>query len=337
MARHLQDSMNFNNPKFLNQLQIKMRYFNFIRTTTLIAGILLLNACGSDTNKNRLNITGAFALYPLAIKWSDVYKKTHPNIRFDISGGGAGKGLTDVLASAADIGMFSRDLTPEEKAKGIWSIAVAIDAVIPTVSAQNPSLKALLESGLSQEQFKTIFLSGAQLTWGSQLGTADSGKINVYTRSDAAGAADTWAKYLGSKQERIKGIGIYGDPGLADAIAKDPEGIGFNNVAYIYDAKTGHKYPGIEVVPIDIDGNHKIDTDENFYKNSDAILNAIAKGKYPAPPARELYFISKGKPVDPEVIAFLKWILTDGQAFVKEAGFVPLEPNKIAEQLSKLN
>ena len=39
-------------------------------------------------------------------------------------------------------------------------------------------------------------------------------KINVYTRSDACGAAEMWAKYMGKKQEDLKGIGIYGDPGM---------------------------------------------------------------------------------------------------------------------------
>lgn len=37
-------------------------------------------------------------------------------------------------------------------------------------------------------------------------------------RSDAAGAAETWAKYFGERQEDLKGIGIFGDPGLAQAI-----------------------------------------------------------------------------------------------------------------------
>ena len=63
--------------------------------------------------------------------------------------------------------------------------------------------------------------------------------IHVYTRSDAAGAPETWAKYLGKKQENLQGIGVYGDPGLLDAVVKDPLGIGYNNLNYAYDPKTG--------------------------------------------------------------------------------------------------
>jgi phosphate transport system substrate-binding protein len=54
---------------------------------------------------------------------------------------------------------------------------------------------------------------------------------------DAAGAPETWAKYLGNKkQEDLLGIGVFGDPGIAEAVAKDPLGIGYNNLGYAYDA-----------------------------------------------------------------------------------------------------
>ena len=32
----------------------------------------------------------------------------HPDVQFDVQGGGAGKGMTDTIAGAVDIGMISR-------------------------------------------------------------------------------------------------------------------------------------------------------------------------------------------------------------------------------------
>lgn len=319
----------------LNPQVMPIRRTPFTRKHLSVAVVAtLLSACGG--RERSVTITGAFALYPLGVQWTETYHQAHPEARFDISAGGAGKGLTDVLAGAADIAMFSRALTPEETQKDIFAIAVAKDAVLPTVSRLNPSLDRIHARGLTAGQFKTIFLSGAPPTWGQVLDTADEHQIVVYTRSDAAGAADTWAAFFGAKQENIKGVGIYGDPGLADAVAKDPKGIGFNNVAYAYDVKTGQKRPGIDVVPIDRNGNRVIDPEEDFYGQADSLLQAIGDGRYPSPPARDLYFISKGKPSDPAIIAFLRWVLTDGQAFVKEAGYVPLSPDKIQAQLDKL-
>jgi phosphate transport system substrate-binding protein len=275
-------------------------------------------------------------LYPLGVKWTEEYKKIHPDARFDVSAGGAGKGLTDVLAGAADLAMFSRALTPIEKQKDIVLFAVAKDAVLPTFSAKNPLAVLIHRKGLTHAQLKQIYFSGKDIDWGNVLDTPDKNKIIVYTRSDAAGAADTWAAYFDGRQENIKGTGIYGDPGLADAVAKDQYGIGFNNVAYAYDITTGKKRPGIDVVPIDVNNNRQIDLQENFYDNADSVLKAIADGRYPSPPARDLYFLAKGKPVDPAVINFLKWVLTDGQQYVKAAGYVPLPTDKIQEQLDQL-
>ena len=108
------------------------------------------------------------------------------------------------------------------------------------------------------------------------------------------------------------------------------------NLKIEYDIKTGKKRAGIEIIPIDINENGQIDPEENFYNTFDEVLKAIADGKYPSPPARELYFVAKGKPQKQSVIDFIKWTLTEGQKFVKEAGYVQIKQEKIDEYLGKL-
>ena len=130
--------------------------------------------------------------------------------------------------------------------------------------------------------------------------------------------------------------GVFGDPGIADAIKKDKFGIGYNNVIYVYDIKSRKVYEGLTVVPIDINGNGKIDPEENFYNTLDDLMKAIQENKYPSPPARDLYFVSKGKPVKPVVKEFIKWILSEGQKFVKEAGYVSLPDDQLKLELQKL-
>jgi phosphate transport system substrate-binding protein len=188
-------------------------------------------------------------------------------------------------------------------------------------------------------KFTNIFIGGQVETWEEVLGLHVNSmtKLQVYTRSDACGAADTWAAYLGKKkQEDLKGIGVNADPGLADAVANDVNGIGFNNTIYAYDIKTGNKRPGIEIIPIDINENGKIDSNEAVYNTFSDILKAIKDGVYPSPPSRELYFVSNGKPKKEVVINFIKWCLTDGQKFVTEAGYVPLKQEKIDKYLKEL-
>lgn len=308
---------------------------NFI-PIMLIASIIL-SSCASQKKKDQtISLSGAFALYPLVVKWTEEYKKINPEIRFNVSGGGAGKGMADALAGTVDLGMFSREIAEEEKSQGVWWVGLTIDAVVPTISDQNPFLETIRQKGLIREDFTAIFTKDKDNDWGEILKVPEKGKMVVYTRSDACGAAETWAKYLGGKQENLLGIGIFGDPGLADAVAKDKFSIGFNNTAYAYDIKTGKKRPGIEVAPIDINGNGLIDAEEDFYDSFKSVLTAIAEGVYPSPPARELYFVSKGKPQKKSTIDFIRWCLTDGQKFVAEAGYVPIDSKEIDEYLEKL-
>jgi phosphate transport system substrate-binding protein len=303
----------------------------FLMTSLFFAG------CTSQKKKDRtINLSGAFALYPLAIKWSEEYKKEHPEIRFNITGGGAGKGLADALSGVVDLGMFSREITQEEKDRGTWWVGLTIDAVIPSVSLQNPYLDILKKRGMTRDEFRGIYITGTFKNWGELLRIPDGKDMVIYTRSDACGAAETFAKFLGGNQEDLQGIGIFGDPGLAEAVAKDPLGIGFNNTIYVYDINTGQKRPGSEVIPIDINGNGTIDPEENFYDTFEGVLNAIATGVYPSPPARELYFVAYGKPQKQATIDFLRWTLTEGQKYVTEAGYVPISQDKIDHYLEKL-
>lgn len=301
-------------------------------TSAIIICLLIVagTSCLSKTKKERtINISGAFALYPLVVKWADEYKKEHPEVRFNITGGGAGKGLADAMSGAVDIGMFSREFSPEEIKSGVWWVGLTIDAVVPTINSDNPMIEKILARGLTRDEFADIFINGKIDNWNQILGPESDCNITIYTRSDACGAAETWAKYLGGKQENLVGVGIFADPGIADAVARDRYGIGYNNTIFVYDLKTGGKRQNIEIIPIDINGNGLIDDDERVYDTFNMVLDAIANGRYPSPPARELYFVTRGKPQKESVLNFIEWTLTKGQIFVKEAGYVPLNQDVI--------
>ncbi len=291
-----------------------------------------------DSLHGKITISGAFALYPMTVKWAEEFQKLHPGVTINVSAGGAGKGMADALSHMVDLGMYSKELSPEERAKGAWWIAVSKDAVIPTINAENPVLTSLKQKGLTKQKFYDIFITGTIKTWGQAVGTQNLSALHAFTRSDACGAADMWAKFLkGKKQEDLQGLGLNGDPGVADAVRRNIEGIGYNNLNFVYDMQTRKKYPGLEVVPIDLNENGVIDPEEDFYKTIDEIITAINDGKYPSPPARDLYFVSGGKPADPLVLSFLSWVLGEGQKYVSESGYVLLTPEKLAGEKSKIN
>ena len=310
----------------------------------LIAGMAMgCVSCGNGRKKvaegelsGDISLSGAFALYPLAVRWAAEFQEQNPGVRIDLSAGGAGKGMTDALAGVVDFGMVSREVYPNEIANGAVGFAVAKDAVVPTINAQNPLLDKILKIGLTQEAAVKIWVTGEAKTWGDVLGTDDTEPLHVYTRSDACGAAETWAAWLGARQEDLGGTGVFGDPGLAASIQKDIYGIGLNNIGYTYDNETHLPNIGMLVMPIDVDGNGEITPEEDFYSNKDSIVNAISLGKYPSPPARDLYLVSKGVPTDTVVIEFLRYILTEGQKENVPAGYIDMPADKREAALRQL-
>jgi len=269
--------------------------------------------------------------------WAQEYMKLHPKVNIEVSAGGAGKGMSDALSGLVDIGMISRNITQQEVDQGAFYVAVTEGAVVATISDGNPVLNILLQQGLTKHMFYNIFVAQNVTTWGQAIGNPNvTLPIHVYTRSDAAGSADTWAKFLGKKgQGDLKGTGVYGDPGLVQAIQNDPLGIGYNNIAYAYDNSTGQQVSGIKVVPIDFNKNGLIDPSENFYGNKTMLVQAIQAGNYPSPPAVKYYLVTKNV-FTGIVKEFVKWILTDGQSYVPAAGYVPLTNDVISAQVSKL-
>ncbi|MBC8449642.1 MAG: phosphate ABC transporter substrate-binding protein, partial [Chloroflexi bacterium] len=73
---------------------------------------LLLGGCSQTAGRpsegelsGTITVSGAWALYPMMVRWGEEFHTLHPYVQFDISAGGAGKGMADALAGAVDIGM----------------------------------------------------------------------------------------------------------------------------------------------------------------------------------------------------------------------------------------
>jgi phosphate transport system substrate-binding protein len=313
----------------------------FLLLLIIVSGVPVLAEPGpaaaqkaSAAARGSLSLSGAWALYPLAVRWQEEFEKSHPGVNIDVQAGGAGKGIADALAGVVDVGMVSREIVPAEIEKGAVALAVAKDAVIATISRKNPFLNDILRRGLRREDLAGIWIRKTAATWEALVGRAGRTPIHIYSRSDACGAAETWATYLGGHQEDLLGIGVYGDPGLAEAVRRDPLGVGFNNVNFAYDAKTLEPVSGLAICPIDLDASGAIEPAEAVYATRDDLTRAIAAGVYPSPPARDLYFVVKGHPGRPLLAEFLTWVLSEGQKYVAEMGYIAVGPERIASGLA---
>lgn len=282
-----------------------------------------------------ITLSGAWAVYPTAVAWAKAFEKKHPDVKVNVTAGGAGKGASDAIAGLVDIGMVSRDPEISEIKKGIVPIYILHDAVFPVVSEKNPYLSELLKKGVSKQALLDIYIYGNAVSWDDVISRSDERPIHVYTRSDPCGAGASWAKYLGNKkQDDLKGVGVYGDPALLEVTKRDRLGISYNNFSYVFTWDGSAVAKGVKLLPIDANKNGKADPEE-IYNTRDEAVRAIETGSYPA--VRKNYFFVKGKPQG-IVKEFIEFTLSDeGTEVVNATGtsiaLPKYERNKILNSL----
>lgn len=263
-----------------------------------------------------VTLSGAWAIYPTVVAWAEAFQQKYPKVKIDVSAGGAGKGAADAIVGLVDIGMVSRDPDTSEIKRGIVPIYILHDAVFPVISDKNPAANDLFKKGIKRQAWVDIYVSGLVTTWDQVIGLNIGKPIHVYTRSDSCGAAASWAGYLGKKQEDLRGVGIYGDPGLLEAAKRDPVGIGYSNFSYVF-TRDGSVVKGTKLVPIDSNENGIADADE-IYETREAAIKAIRTKRYPA--TRKNYFFVKGRPKG-LVKEFISFALSDeGSKIVDDTG-----------------
>ena len=287
-----------------------------------------------DSLKGTITISGAFALSPLIADLAYTFQNEHPQIKINVIPGSTARGESDITFHLSDLGLVSKKIIPDSY--DFWNISIAKDAVVPVINSNHPCLETLIKTGINKKTLFEIFSGNTIRQWDELPGIELSEVINLYVRSDACGASDIWASFLGCDMQELHGTGVYGDLGMINAIINSQYGLGYANLRYVFDVETRKKVDGIEILPIDLNNNGLIDQSERIFDSLDTIIEAIKTGLFPAPPARILYIIAERKPTDSINRSFLRWLLTKGQMHIESNGFVPLDTKVIEIELQKL-
>jgi phosphate transport system substrate-binding protein len=281
-------------------------------------------------------ISGAYALNPMVRKWSDDFMKMHPSVRVVVASGGTGQGIADLQGKKSQLAMISRPLTDEEYGAGIWTLPVAKDGVAVIMNQKNPYFKRILNQGLSPDELLRVFTSDKPVTWGELLDTIGKEKVVVFHRVEQSGASDVFANFLNKESTDLKGTMVISDDEMIKSVQDNPLAIGFSNFSYAFDINTGERRKDIQIIPADLDYDNKIDTKEIPFSNLDKAHRGLWLGLYPKNLCRELLIGSEGKPSDPAIIEFLKYILTEGQNEIKTFGLCELNDVYVSYALDKL-
>jgi phosphate transport system substrate-binding protein len=267
-----------------------------------VAGLLMTVGSAAPAARG-ITVKGSDTMVILAQRWAEAYMSGHPGSIVQVTGGGSGTGIAALINGTTDICTASRPMKEDEKRKlrdrfqSMGSeIAVAKDGLSIYVSEQNPV------KHLSFAQLRDIY-TGAITNW-KQVGGGDA-MIVLYGRENSSGT------YVYFKDNVLLGRDysprcqtLPGTAAVVNAVARDPNGIGYGGAAY---AK------GIKECAVSRDDK------------SPAVLPGAATvkdGSYPV--TRNLFFYTRNRPAG-DAKKFIDWVLSpEGQALATQVGYFPV-------------
>ncbi|MEX1024384.1 MAG: substrate-binding domain-containing protein [Planctomycetota bacterium] len=199
-----------------------------MRSFHALASLLLSSlalACGpsyaGDGYSGRLTVTGSSTIAPLLVDVAKRFEASHPGLRIDVQTGGSSRGIADVHAGLADIGMSSRYLVGPER-DALHEHRIAIDGVAFVLNGANPVLR------LSREQLRGIF-TGVLDDWSQVGGTA--GPITVIDRARGRSEVSLITGYLEFDARDIVPDAVAGEnQQVVKQVASDPAAISYLSV-----------------------------------------------------------------------------------------------------------
>lgn len=160
--------------------------------------MLSTNTAGADGQ--RLVITGSSTIAPLALEIGKRFEQLNPGVRVDVQSGGSTRGVNDVRAGLADIGMVSRALKPEES--DLRGYRVAMDGIGIILHQKNKV------PALSDEQIRAIY-TGKITNWRTLGG--DDRKITVVNKAEGRSTLELFLQHFKLGNPDIRAHVVIGD------------------------------------------------------------------------------------------------------------------------------
>jgi phosphate transport system substrate-binding protein len=330
------------------------------KTILLILGGAALLA--APTNAATINITGAGSTfdYPAFTKWFEAYRKVDPGVQFNYQSIGSGGGIKNLTSQTVDFGASDAPMTDAALAAAPGKILhlpiVAGGVAIIYNLPGDPKLK------LDGDTLANIYLGNITKWNDSKIAALNPGvdlpdlAIVPVHRADGSGTSFIFTDYLSSvnpawadsvgKGASVKwpagmGLAAKGSEGVAGQVKQVSGGIGYAELAYADQNK----------IPF---ANMKNSSGNFISPAPDSVSAALATAKIPDDfrfsmvnaPGDKAYPISgaswvlvyqhpKNAERGQKLVAFLKWVVTDGQRLSSQLDYAPL-PDEVQQRESKL-
>ncbi|TSA31194.1 MAG: hypothetical protein D4R64_18575 [Porphyromonadaceae bacterium] len=304
---------------------------------------LLLLSCSYAYDQEKINrpLEGTFKvfctpdLYNLTTKWTNEFSALHTNVKIDVFRNTESPG-EEIFDTGRNLGFISNEFYSKLDNNSLWKMVVGRDVIVPIFSSKNPFLEKIEQQGISPDELAESFNNPGQQKWGTILDNAQNDPVAYYLLNDSSFQKGI-ANFLNLDQTALNGIEVENGHELISQVQKKPYAIGFCRLADLQGHSNSATNENIRLLPIDRNGNGEIDYIENIYDDVNVLSRGVWIGKYPRALYNNIYSISSKKPTNKTELAFLNWILTDGQQFLLVAGYSDLVLSEIQSKIGKLN
>lgn len=242
------------------------------KSTCFIAALALLIAgmtgCGKADSKT-VSTDGSTSMEKVIGALGEAFEENNAGISFTYNPTGSGSGITAVAEGRCDIGLSSRSLKEEEKARGLTETILALDGIAVIVNPDNPV------NDLDLETIGRIY-RGEITNW-KEIGGSDL-EIVLIGREAGSGTRDGFESITGTEDVCKYRQELTSTGDVITTVAGNPAAIGYASLASVKETvkmlSVGGIVPSEETVK---DGSYVVQRPFVLVTKSDTELSESAQ------------------------------------------------------------
>lgn len=266
------------------------RIFSSALASVLV--ISMFTGCGKQITGS-VATDGSTSMENVIGSLKETFEAENKGINVTYNPTGSGTGITAVAEGRCDIGLSSRDLKDEEKAKGLTGTVLAYDGIAIIINPANPV------SDLTLEDIAKIY-TGEIKNWNEVGGNDD--EIVLIGREAGSGTRDGFESITKTAEKCKYRQELTSTGDVITTVAGNPAAIGYASLASVKDSVKALKVDGVAPSEATIkDGSYKVQRNFVLVTRTDSNLSDAAQKFFD-------YIIS-----------------TDASEVIKNAGAVPVK------------
>jgi phosphate transport system substrate-binding protein len=293
---------------------------------TLIICAVAMTGIHAQSTSQTIVVSGELMAETLVNEWAKDFEKAYPGV------------IVKFVPNAPNADLIVDFANTQDKKWSSEYFPIGRTVLVPVANSQSSIATAFGEKGLTKEEIKTMYFDDP---FADEQKSIKDLAYQVYSRLGDSGIPAIFATAYGYSATQIKGKAIAGnDFHVIKAISKDTEAVSFTALNLVYDLTTRKVKDNLVVIPVDINGNGRITSDEKFYQTLDNVLSSLQLAENQANntiPLATLRISSKTSAQHTPSLDFVKWILADGQNSLTRLGFLPADTDLLEKALVKLD